>query len=194
MSFAFPKVLQLNNSGMPVGFVSYEEAVCSYVKGHVIWDLGDEDFSVYGGINRITGLQSRVQVKPIIALRSEGKSDGSARMNKVPRLTNINLFTRDLHTCAYCNTVYHASILTRDHIVPVSKGGKDTWINCITACKTCNNVKADRTPEQADMPLYFQPYTPTHAENLILQNRKGILPSQMEFLRPLINPLSRVLS
>lgn len=187
----FPKVLQLNNSGMPVGFIHYEDAVCAYAKGHVVWELGDEDFTIYGGHSRMTGEQSHIQVRPIIAIRSGGSSDGSSKMNKVPRLTNQNLFARDKNICAYCVVTYSREQLTRDHIIPVSKGGKDTWMNCITACKVCNNIKSDRTPEKAGMPLAYLPYIPTHAENLILQNR-NILASQLDFLRPMISPLSRV--
>ena len=45
--------------------------------------------------------------------------------------------------------------------------------------------------DEAGLHLLFAPYTPSHAENLILANRK-ILASQLEFLKPMISPLSRV--
>lgn len=188
----YPFVLQLNYAGQPVSFINYQDAACAYAKGNVIWDMGDEDFSLYGGTSRMTGERSSIRVRPIVAIRSDGKSDGGAsKMGRTPRLTNKNLFARDNHRCGYCGTKYGPAQLTRDHIHPTSRGGKDVWMNVITACKTCNNIKADKTPEEADMPLRFVPYVPSHAENLILGNRH-ILGSQLEFLRPMVNANSRV--
>lgn len=71
--------------------------------------------------------------------------------------------------------------LDLEHIVPRSKGGEDSWTNLVTACKSCNNCKADRTPEAAGMKLHYVPYVPNRYEAFILSNRK-ILADQMEFL------------
>jgi 5-methylcytosine-specific restriction endonuclease McrA len=71
--------------------------------------------------------------------------------------------------------------LTRDHVVPASRGGSSAWENCVTACRHCNQRKDDRTPEEAGMKLLAVPYTPNLAEYLILSNRR-ILADQMEFL------------
>lgn len=60
--------------------------------------------------------------------------------------------------CAYCEK---RSGTTVDHIVPASKfsprSDANTWMNTVAACGPCNNRKADRTPEEARMPLRFQP-------------------------------------
>ncbi len=60
------------------------------------------------------------------------------------------------------------SELTYDHIVPKShrtkfKNKKEatTWLNIVTACKSCNRRKSNKTPEQAGMPLLNKPYVPT---------------------------------
>lgn len=66
------------------------------------------------------------------------------------------LLVRDKKTCGYC--LGHAT--THDHIIPKSRGGQDTWMNAIAACVKCNNKKDNRTPEEADMPLLFQPTVP----------------------------------
>jgi 5-methylcytosine-specific restriction endonuclease McrA len=52
--------------------------------------------------------------------------------------------------------------LTVDHVVPKSRGGKDTWKNLVTACTSCNNKKGSRTPDEARMPLRRQPFRPSH--------------------------------
>ena len=78
--------------------------------------------------------------------------------------TRRGLLQRDDHECAYCGK--RAS--TVDHIVPRSRGGRDEWLNTIAACSRCNNVKANRTPEEAGMPLRFQPRVVTNRDTLIL--------------------------
>jgi 5-methylcytosine-specific restriction endonuclease McrA len=65
--------------------------------------------------------------------------------------------------------------------VPSSKGGADSWMNLVAACKACNRHKANHTPEGAGMKLHYVPYIPNRYEAFILSNRK-ILADQMEFL------------
>jgi len=68
---------------------------------------------------------------------------------------------RDNHTCGYCGkTASQGVTLTHDHIMPKSRGGDDSWLNSITACIKCNGKKANRTPEEANMPLLFEPTVP----------------------------------
>lgn len=65
---------------------------------------------------------------------------------------------RDKHTCGYCGkTPAQGATMTHDHITPKSRGGGDTWENAITACLKCNGKKADRTPQEANMPILFPP-------------------------------------
>jgi hypothetical protein len=94
--------------------------------------------------------------------------------------------------CAYCGDSFHFLRLTRDHIKPVSRGGLDTWMNVVTACRHCNGVKRNRTPEESGVELRYAPYVPNKAEYLILTNRK-ILSDQMEFLSQHVSASSRVL-
>lgn len=75
----------------------------------------------------------------------------------VPGWTRDGLIRRDGRTCAYCG----GSGGTVEHIVPVSRGGRSTWLNTVAACQRCNNHKSDRTPAEAGMRLRFQPTVPT---------------------------------
>jgi len=108
-----------------------------------------------------------------------------------PRLTNPALFKRDLNICAYCGNHYTFKDLSRDHVIPVSKGGANIWTNVVTSCKSCNHWKDDRTLKQADLTLLYVPYAPTFNEVLILKNRK-ILADQMEFLMKGVSAHSRL--
>jgi len=60
-------------------------------------------------------------------------------------LTRENVFKRDNHECVYCGSCKN---LTIDHVIPQSKGGKDSWDNLVTACRSCNAEKADLTLEE----------------------------------------------
>jgi 5-methylcytosine-specific restriction endonuclease McrA len=55
--------------------------------------------------------------------------------------------------------------------VPESRGGRWTWMNLVTACGPCNGRKADRTPEEAGMPLLYLPYVPNRFEAFLLAGR-----------------------
>ena len=56
-------------------------------------------------------------------------------------LTRQNIYKRDNSKCVYCGSSHN---LTLDHVIPKSKGGKDTWKNMVTACKMCNHKKGDK--------------------------------------------------
>jgi len=70
------------------------------------------------------------------------------------------VFIRDGHRCAYCG----AKAFTIDHLLPRSRGGTWSWLNCVAACESCNGKKGNRTPEEAGMRLRFRPYVPTRAQ------------------------------
>ncbi|MCU0396864.1 MAG: HNH endonuclease [Cyclobacteriaceae bacterium] len=75
-------------------------------------------------------------------------------------LTRQNIFKRDNFQCQYCGT---GKELTLDHIIPSSRGGQHTWINLVTACKSCNTRKGDYTPDEANMPLMKKPHKPSYS-------------------------------
>jgi len=43
--------------------------------------------------------------------------------------------------CYYCKQRFPATILTMDHVIPISRGGKTTKSNVVACCKECNNKK-----------------------------------------------------
>ena len=88
------------------------------------------------------------------------------RFVHVPRrfrrqVTNTFLFARDDYTCQYCgrhrNELRGRQFLTRDHIVPRSRGGENTWENVVTSCSPCNNRKGGRLPREAGLRLRSEP-------------------------------------
>lgn len=71
-----------------------------------------------------------------------------------------NIFKRDSFTCQYCQHKPGSEELTIDHVLPKSRGGATTWENCVVACIDCNARKANRTPDEARMPLRRKPTQP----------------------------------
>ena len=184
-----PLIPTLDTHGVPHRWISWQHACYYYAKNQVAWTLGDDAFTVYGGLNRVTGTRSEITASSIIAVK--GKAMAMKSFNHVPPLNNRELFHRDRQLCAYCGDLYPISKLTRDHVVPFSRGGRDTWMNVVTACRHCNEKKSDRTPERSGMELIYLPYIPNRAEYLILTNRR-ILADQMEFLAQHVPAQSRL--
>ncbi len=171
-----PWILRLNKSGMPLDWVSAQDAVCLLVKDQVSWCLGATAIVFYGGINW-SGRQTSIDVPSIIA------TEGDVFFKRfVPSLENHLLFRRDQDMCLYCGKTFGRRDLTRDHVVPRSQGGRDTWVNLVAACYRCNHRKGARTPDQARMPLLAVPYEPNQFEFMYLANRR-ILSDQMDFLK-----------
>ena len=152
---------------MPQEWITPEDAAGYYAAGSVAWTVGTVCKTLRGGNNAATGLQSTIEVHPIVA------TCGASRVNlfdAIPSLTNFKLFRRDRMNCAYCGGHFDERRLTREHIVPTSLGGAG-WLNVVAACRGCNGPKANRTPEQAHMPLLFAPCAPSVFEGFLLSGR-----------------------
>lgn len=182
-------ILALDISGTPRQWISTDEAIKYWATNSVAWSLGDIVAKYRGGIQN-DGTESYLESPSIIAIRGNGYD---INKHATVALTNKTLFGRDRYICAYCGK-HHPNFhhLSRDHIMPKSRGGENTWENCVTACKDCNSRKSNKTLKEAKMELLYVPYAPNHFENLILQQR-NILADQMEYLMAGLPKHSRVL-
>lgn len=174
------QILRTDIAGRPMEWIDFREAVKLVCLDQIGYSLGPRLFVVHGGINR-AGQRSEVEVNAIMATLGVNPHSPGPDHSYIPPLSNNALFKRDHHLCLYCGNHFNKRDLSRDHIRPRRVGGEDTWNNVVTACKRCNNLKADRTPEQAGMQLLAIPFTPTRAEYVYLQGKR-ILADQMEFL------------
>ena len=182
------KVLKLSAQGLPQSWISLQQAVIHYAADEVRWEVGAQVAVFRGGYNAVTGKQSHIAVSSIIGTK------GVPNINPFdlkPGLTNGKLFSRDRNVCAYCGRHCQEDELTREHIIPFGQKGQDHWMNVVTACRACNHRKANRTPEQAHMPLLYAPYVPSLWEDFILRNRR-ILADQMDFLMAHLPKTSRL--
>jgi len=181
-------VLQLDVSGRPQAWLSARDAALLYATDEVAWTIGDPFVVLRGGIQRHSGLPSRLPLHPIVAVRG---SIPNRAWRQEPALSNPKLFARDRQICAYCGHRFHVDDLTREHIVPVSRGGLDSWMNCITACRSCNGHKGNLMPDEAHLTLMYLPYVPSLHEDMILRGRR-ILADQMDFLLACVPRSSRL--
>jgi len=188
-TFIDPLILRLDITGWPQRWIPWQHAVVLDAREMIAWTAGERTFTFRGGINRLSGRRSHITVNSIIAVRGDARNDGDERL--VPPLSNRELFLRDEHLCMYCGRQFPGNLLTRDHLVPLSRGGVDCWSNVVAACRGCNHSKGSRTPDEAGMSLLAVPYVPNRAEYLVLSNRR-ILADQMEFLRKRFRRTSRL--
>lgn len=169
------KILRLNKAGLPISWLTREETATLMVKELVIWSLGNTVMEIRGGYDRL-GVQSVIKLPSIVAC------DGKVHKDSFdPPLENKFLFRRDKNICLYCGRQCSVYDLSRDHVLPLSRGGRDAWTNVVTSCRRCNNRKADRSPEEASMELLAVPFVPNQYEFLYLSNH-NVLADQMEFL------------
>lgn len=171
-------VLKLDAAGTPQQWLEFDEAAYYLTQGKVAWSIGEPCITLRGGTNAESGMQSTLALPPIMAIRGEVFASRNYRPLSCER---PRLFRRDRHVCAYCAQTFRESELTADHVIPESRGGAWSWANLVSSCSSCNGLKADRTPEEAKMPLVYVPYTPNAHEGFLLDRRR-ILTDQMDFL------------
>ena len=149
--------------------INWKRAICLVIKGKVeVLKYTDK---------MITNAEKTIEMK-IPAVIKLIKIIRSLYRNRVP-FSKRNVMVRDGFACVYCGD---ENALTIDHVLPVSRGGKSQFENCVAACKECNSIKGDRTPSEAKMYLKKQPHAPTISEFINMRMEKlGI----MDLLRDL---------
>jgi 5-methylcytosine-specific restriction endonuclease McrA len=77
-----------------------------------------------------------------------------------PRPSRKSIYERDKGRCIYTGKQVSYGAFDLEHIMPRSRGGKDTFENLAVSCKDVNNFKGDRTPEEAGLKLLWKPKAP----------------------------------
>jgi 5-methylcytosine-specific restriction endonuclease McrA len=188
-------VLVLNKSWVPIGIDTIESAIAKlfgvYKNGEPKAKIID---AVYGFTTYTWNDWAKIEPKAdenVIRTRFAAYRIPEVilltRYDKFPdRQVPFNrraIYNRDQYTCQYCGERPGSRELTIEHIVPKSKGGNTSWHNCVLACTSCNSKKANRTPEQANMPLIRQPFKPKF--NIFNLDRKIMPKSWASFVSEL---------
>jgi 5-methylcytosine-specific restriction endonuclease McrA len=69
-----------------------------------------------------------------------------------PRFTLRNVAKTYDNRCAYTGRILKPSEWSKDHVLPLSRGGKDVPENVVLADKIVNNRKGDKLPHEAGLP------------------------------------------
>ena len=160
-------VLVINQALEPVSICALRRALTLLVKDSATVQEGFE-YDIYPGIPRPRVIRlKRYRYIPI----------------RVQTLSRKNILLRDRHRCSYCDKPFHPSVLTLDHVIPKSKGGRDTWDNLVACCDFCNKKKGDKSLEESGMTLLRKPRPATvHTSRHILRNLGAEDPAWRKYL------------
>jgi hypothetical protein len=183
------KCLLLNADYMPLSIIDWKRALTWLVRyennsryGIDIVDFYKNDY-IIGVNNKKYPIPAVARTKRFFQIK-----DSSITFSRK------NIFLRDQYTCQYCNQTFENKQLTYDHVIPKSKwyhndGSPTTWTNIVTACVNCNRKKGNRTPKQANMPLYNLPIKPAKTSRYLpiahhLRKIKDTIPQEWKLYLP----------
>jgi len=149
------KTLLLNSSYEALSFISEIKVLKFILKEKVDIIANWNDYIIWGNGKiqhpSILKLKMHVNIAAFKAQFSRG-----------------SLVKRDRGTCQYCYKKLKHSEITIDHVIPRAQGGKTSFLNCVISCNSCNNKKANKTPEEAKMPLIKKPIHPSFSNHCYL--------------------------
>ena len=161
------RTLVLNAGYEPLAIVSFKRALLLVMHDKATVILSDEGHPVLG--------TSGPWERPSVIVLSRYVRPPLAQHVPVSRR---GVLRRDEHRCAYCAK----SAATIDHVLPRSRGGRDTWENLVACCLRCNNAKSDHTPAEMGWELRFTPGMP-QGRSWIVRGFERPLPQWDEYLQ-----------
>jgi 5-methylcytosine-specific restriction endonuclease McrA len=141
------KALKLDSSFRPIDVIDAVEALvlCIIGKARVIENYNEE----------IRSVAESFKLPAVIVLNRYVKF----RFSYVA-CNRSNVLWRDRNQCQYCANHFVSEKLTLDHVIPKSRGGDNSWLNLVTACKKCNQKKGNKTPAESGMRPLRKPFRP----------------------------------
>ena len=149
-------VLLLNATYEPLSIIPEQRAVALLLRERV--EAATDDTLVLHGPSTALALPTVLRLRHYVNVPRRGAG-----------WTRRGVLQRDGYACIYCG-VRAGDVaagrrlskrdFTLDHILPRSRGGKNTWGNTACACQPCNQRKGNRTPHEAGMPLRWEPKRP----------------------------------
>ena len=110
---------------------------------------------VRDGDHAVRTARGAIRVPTVIVAVNYGKVP-----KKRPKLSARTIRERDGNRCQYTGRLLHPAEGSLDHVVPRSRGGRDTWENLVWSAKDVNQRKADRLPHEAGLKLLAVPRAP----------------------------------
>lgn len=176
-----PCILELNKSWMPISLKTPKSTLINLSNGnlqalHIDWaseDIEREDFTNPTEIRPVSWdewitlpvrdydlsirtVNGEIRVPNIVVCSMYNKIP-----NIAPKISKKNIMLRDNYTCQFTGKSYDKKELNIDHVIPKSRGGKNTWENLVTCHRGINTKKGNKTPEEAGLQLIRKPFKPT---------------------------------
>ncbi len=150
------QILLLNASYEPLSVISQKRALSLMMRGRV--EAACNEAIEMRSVSQILRIPTVIRLRHYVNVPQ-----------RKARWSRRGVLRRDRYTCAYCGIrpggrqrgkTLSKTDFSIDHVIPVSRGGKNSWGNTVCACRSCNQRKADRTPHEANFKLLWEPKTP----------------------------------
>lgn len=175
-------ILVLNKFYFPVGVETIERTFSNIFSGSVfpldiayeVDDDGNVNFNVVESFIAVRSVDEwlKIEIRPYDDFIQTTK--GPVRIpqvvicsrfdkivfSKVQFPTKANILKRDNYTCVYTGKKLSKDEVSIDHILPRSRGGKDTWENLVCCDRELNIWKGDRIPSECKLKLRYAPFKP----------------------------------
>jgi 5-methylcytosine-specific restriction endonuclease McrA len=76
---------------------------------------------------------------------TKGLSRNALRQRRFREKKYVRIHEKCGYKCYYCGVTEN---LTIEHVIPLSRGGKDDYTNLVSACESCNKSKGGRTIDE----------------------------------------------
>ena len=150
------RTLLLDSSYYPVEVINWKRAMILMISGRA------ETIIDYNSIS-INSTHISFKLPKILRLFNIHQS------KKTVKFSRFNILYRDNFQCQYCTKQFHHKDLTLDHIIPTSRGGRNTWDNVVAACSKCNSKKGSKSVSEAGMKLMKKPKRPGWSPQIVLK-------------------------
>ena len=160
-----PIVLVLNRNWQAIDVSTPAHAFCQLMTGAAtalnvvspeeMYPTAWEDWmelSVRSDDFYILTVRGKIRIPTVIVLARYAKMP-----MRRPKLSSRSIRERDGNRCQYTGQRLRADEGSVDHIVPRSRGGSDSWENCVWASKKVNSRKGSRLPSEAGLTLLKTP-------------------------------------
>lgn len=144
------QALLLDKNYMAISIVDWKKAIKLMIKGKAEPVILEKAVANISGATKSYVIPSILRLLVVVPWKAH---QADVRFNRKTMLV------RDNYECQYCG-VRVGKDSSIDHVLPKSRGGKTNFVNCVTSCKSCNNRKADKTPDEANMLLITNPKKP----------------------------------
>lgn len=161
-------VLVLNKNWQAINVRTPQEAFCQMATNvATALEIQGEDFirpvtwdewitlPIREGDNLVRTARGAIRVPTVIVALNYAKVP-----KKRPKLSTRAIRERDDNRCQYTGRELHPHEGSLDHVVPRSRGGKNTWDNLVWSSKDVNTRKGNRLPHEAGLTLLSVPRAP----------------------------------